>query len=380
MKVMIVVTHLLGTGHLARAATLAHAFKDAGHRPVIVSGGLPVQRFENSDLELVQLPPVRSDGVDFSRLLTPTGTVADAAHLQARQRQIIDVLQILQPDILITELFPFGRRILKDEFTALLLAARALPQPLKIFASVRDILAPPSKPSKVSYADQIIAQHYDAVLVHSDPDVTPLDLSWPVSDSLRPKLQYTGFVAPPPVQPDPAVVGADEIIVSAGGGAVGRKLFDCARLAATNDPDTTWRLLIGGADAAVTITALQQGAPGNLIVEGLRPEFRQMLHHVRASVSFCGYNTAQDILQTDCPAVFVPFDDGGEVEQSIRATALGRLDGIEVLASSDMTPAKLLQSLNAAVSAPRRPHSAYVDGGVKTVQISAGFGNVTKNV
>ena len=47
-----------------------------------------------------------------------------------------------------------------------------------------------------------------------------------------------------------------------------------------------------------------------------------MLYHAAASVSLCGYNTALDVLQSGVPAVLVPFDNGGEVEQSLRAEAL----------------------------------------------------------
>ena len=70
-----------------------------------------------------------------------------------------------------------------------------------ICASVRDILAPPSKPAKAQLADDLIAQYYDAVMVHADGDVTPLSLSWPVSPALQDKLHYTGFVAPPAASP-----------------------------------------------------------------------------------------------------------------------------------------------------------------------------------
>ena len=369
MKVMIVVTHLLGTGHLARAVTLAQAFKRAGDTPLVVSGGLPVSRFEASGIEILQLPAVRSDGVDFSKLLDAEGGLVDRKTLQDRMNQLIDTIIKFQPNAVITELFPFGRRILRDEFKALLEHAHTLPHPPAIFGSIRDILAPPSKPQKATYADQIIATHYDAVLVHADPKVTPLELSWPVSDTLRPKLCYTGFVAPPPARPHPDGVGINEIIVSAGGGAVGQNLFDCARSAAANDPTRIWRLLIGGQDAEGRIGALRTGAPKNLIVEATRPDFRQMLHHAQASVSFCGYNTAQDLLQTTCPAVFIPFDEGGEVEQSIRARALCEIDGIEMLSSGDMTPATLLASVNAAIAAPPRQPGSIADGAAKTVEI-----------
>ena len=73
MKVMIVVTHLLGTGHLSRALTLAKGFVQAGHEAVVVSGGVPVPQLDPGDAALLQLPALRSDGVNFAQLLTAAG-------------------------------------------------------------------------------------------------------------------------------------------------------------------------------------------------------------------------------------------------------------------------------------------------------------------
>ena len=370
MRVMITVTHLLGTGHLTRALTLAQAFQEAGHCAIVVSGGVPVARLASSGIEIVQLSPVRSDGVDFSRLLDISGQVVKPSVMEDRKIQLTETLDKFRPDVVITELFPFGRRILKDEFCALLNAIEARPNRPAVFSSIRDILAPPSKPKKVVFADDIIAAHYDAVLVHSDPDVAPLELSWPVSEVLRSKLRYTGFVALPPASPHPEQAGADEVIVSAGGGPVGENLFHCARNAAALDQGRNWRLLIGGPDAGPRIAALQTGAPDNLIVETTRSDFRQMLHHVAASVSFCGYNTALDVLQTTCPAVFVPFDDGNEVEQGIRAAALARAPGIEVVPSDELTPQTLLNVMSKAITeGPDRKKHMQMVGAERTVEI-----------
>ena len=85
MRVVIVVTHLLGTGHLARALTLGRAFVTAGDDVTVISGGAPVPHFDAQGMTFVQLPPLRSDGVDFSNLLNADGTPADAAYLAARQ-------------------------------------------------------------------------------------------------------------------------------------------------------------------------------------------------------------------------------------------------------------------------------------------------------
>ena len=103
MKVQIVVTHLLGTGHLARALTLGRAFVDAGHQVQVVSGGFAAPQLDTRWVDLVQLPPLRSDGVDFSRLLGQGDVLADAPYHAERQRALIAAFDAFQPDILITE-------------------------------------------------------------------------------------------------------------------------------------------------------------------------------------------------------------------------------------------------------------------------------------
>ncbi|MGC1496963.1 MAG: glycosyltransferase [Sulfitobacter sp.] len=371
MKVMIVVTHLLGTGHLARALTLARAYQSSGHDVTIASGGMPAPHLDQGDVSVLQLPPVRSDGVNFTDLLDETGARLSETLMAARIKHLLNQITSNPPDVLITELFPFGRRILRTEFESLLKAANAAPTRPLICASIRDILAPPSKPTKVELADALIAQYYDAVLVHSDRDVSPLELSWPVSDMLANKLRYTGFVAPAAPNPHPKGIGANEVIVSAGGGDVGADIFAAAVQAAGLDQNRTWRILVGGTDARTRIKNLSNSAPSNVIIEAARPDFRQMLHHASASVSMCGYNTALDILQTGCPAVFIPFDEGNEVEQQLRADALAKLPGIKVLRSAELTADRLMSVLVKVSSAPcRKPRQEGFDGATRTVEIT----------
>ena len=367
MRVLIVVTHLLGTGHLSRALTLGRAFARAGHDVTLASGGTPAPHLDAGGLRLVQLPALRSDGVDFTRLLTPEGAPADAVRMQARVDALRGCLSPA-PDLLITELFPFGRRILRDEFLALLDAAGALPQRPRILASIRDILAPPSKPAKATWADEVIAAHYDGVLVHSDPARTELSLSWPVSEQLGPRLIYTGYVAPAPAGPHPDGTGTGEVLVSAGGGPVGDALFGTALEAARRTPGRRWRLLVGGGDDR--LETLRRAAPANVVLDPPRPDFRQMLYHAAASVSLCGYNTALDILQAGTPAVFVPFDAGNEVEQGLRADSLSALPAITALPGAELTPDSLDRAIARVTARGRRdPRGLRDDGAAETVRI-----------
>lgn len=369
MKALIAVSHLLGTGHLARGLALTRAFLAAGWEVKLASGGMPAPQLNTADVDLVQLPPVRSDGVNFSRLLDENGEVATEALFDARKDMLTDTLMQTPPDVLITELFPFGRRNLRHEFTALLEAAHGLPRRPLICASIRDILEPPSKPAKVTRADDLIQQFYDTVLVHGDAELTPLSASWPVSDALQAKLAYTGFVAAPPAPPHPDELGKGEIIVSAGGGAVGDHMFEAALKAAARSKDP-WRLLIGGKNASERVAALRRNAPPNAVVEPARPEFRSMLHHAKASVSMGGYNTALDLLQSGCPAVIVPFDEGEEVEQTLRARALAKARGITVLPRAELTPETLHAAIQDVTATPRRdPVDQGLDGAARAVEI-----------
>ncbi|WP_420013460.1 glycosyltransferase family protein [Tateyamaria sp.] len=367
MKAMIVVTHLLGTGHLSRALTLARAFLAAGDEVTVVSGGLPVPHFKNVGIGFEQLEPVRSNGVDFSTLLTADGAEATPDMLLRREDQMLSILRRIQPDILMTELFPFGRRILRQEFQALLQAAKSMTPAPVVLSSIRDILAPPSKPKKVVFAEELVSRFYDGVLVHSDPDVVTLEHSWPVTAALQTKLCYTGYVAPPP----PRLGGQldQTVLVSAGGGSVGDALFAAAIQAASEMPQMQWRLFVGGAEARRG--ALQAEAADNVTIEAPHPEFRQFLASAAASVSMAGYNTALDVMQTGVPAVLVPFDDGGEVEQGLRADALGQMPGIAVLRQEALDAATLARAVNDVITTGRRaPRTQTMDGARETVQIA----------
>lgn len=372
MKVLIVVTHLLGTGHLSRALTLARAFVAAGHRARVVSGGMPAPQLVSDGIELEQLPPLRSDGTDFSRLLDAEGAVAGTDLLAARRDALAATVQAFQPDVLITELFPFGRRILTDEFLALLETAAALTRPPLVLSSVRDILAPPSKPARAERAAEILANLYDGVLVHSDAATMPLEASWPVSEAVRPLLRYTGYVAPAPALPHPDGTGTGEIVVSAGGGAVGETLFRAAVRAAAQQPDQTWRILVGGADPGALVAELRALVEGTAsIVEPARSDFRQLLPRAAASVSMCGYNTALDLMQAGTPSVIVPFDDGKEVEQGLRARALSEIPGFAVVESVDLTAENLERALLKVMrDSPRDSGGLQFNGAAKSVRIA----------
>ena len=172
------VQHLLGSGHLKRAATLARAISERGLRVVIASGGTPAPWLVDG-VELVQLPPVRASDLAFTSLLDEHDRPIDDRFRALRRDRLLALFQELRPRAIITEMFPFGRRAFRFELSPLLEAAAcARPRPWRL-CSVRDVLV--RKPDPEGYA-WMLAQaraHFDRILAHTDPQLIPFGLHLP---------------------------------------------------------------------------------------------------------------------------------------------------------------------------------------------------------
>lgn len=344
-RVLIAVTHLLGVGHLTRAAAIARALAAGGMRVTLVSGGRATSLIGAGQAHIVQLAPVHIEGTAFSRLLQPDGRPADDAYLAGRRDALLSAFEEAAPDVVITELFPFGRRALAGEFLALAEAAHAAPRRPAILASVRDILVRPEKPTRIAEAHARLAALYDGVLVHGDEALVPLDASWPVDAALRPLLHYTGYVdEAQDAAASPMTAGA--ILVSGGGGAAARPVIEAALGAARLDPTRRWHCLVGKPLDA----QLRETAPPNALVEPTRPDFQSLLAGCHVSVSRAGYNTMLDLARAGCRSVVVPFEDDRETEQRVRAECFARHGLVTLLPEADLSPRTLLDAIDRAVA------------------------------
>lgn len=361
MKVMLVVTSMMGAGHLQRTLIIARAIRDAGGQPVIVSGGRPIPHLKTGGVTVDHIPPLSADGIDYSRMMTPDG-VADGAYMRSRATRLVELFEDHQPDALVTELFPFGRRALSSEFLALLSQAKGK---AAIYASIRDVLEPKRKKKRAEETALRLRRWYDGVLVHGDPALIGLEATWPLVDQFRDMIRYTGYVAEPP---PPAETGpSDEVLVSVGGGVLGRALLETA-VQAAGCGVRPWRLRVGGADAAAEVQRLRQGA-GNapVIIEAAASDYRARLATCACSVSLLGYNTCTDLLLAARPSVICPMREGDEHEQRIRAEAFRKLPGFHEL--DEVAPGALSVLVETAIAAgPGAPHGVKMGGAATTAQ------------
>jgi len=352
-KVLFHVQHLLGIGHQVRAGAMARAMSADGLEVHVAQGGLPEDRAARDEtIQLHQLPATRSADARFSGLVTETGQPVDDAWRAARRDRLLAIYEEVAPDLVLIEGYPFARRQFRFELAPLVRAAHGR---VPVAVSVRDIIVEKRKPGRAEETAAAVNAGIDRVLVHGDPAFVRLQCSYPLADRIAEKITYTGYVVSEPSQTDrPTDDGRDEIVVSAGGGAVGGPLPHTA-LAAARRPDMTgfrWRLLLGPNLPPDALSPLAD-APTNVTIEPARADFPLLLARAALSVSQAGYNTVMDLSVAGCRAVLVPFAGTGETEQPLRAALAQRRGWAEVVPEAELTPERLAAAIAATMASPR---------------------------
>ena len=359
------VQHLLGSGHVQRVRLLVAELAARGVPVAVATGGMPLDAPIPAGVDWCQLEPVRAQSMDFSGLVDRAGRPADDG-LFARRREVLTAMcERLRPRVVVVESYPFGRRAFRHEIASLLGAARAACPAVVVACSVRDIVQRRGETRELETVARI-RDDFDAVLVHGDPAVIPLDASFGSAPRLADRLVYTGYVAPPPVPRLPPASGDGEVVVSAGGGAAGLRLYEAAADAARQDRGSRcWRLLVGGALDDEVVDALARRADGAARVERNRPDFREILARAAVLVGQAGYNTVADILVTGVPALLIPFEGSGETEQLQRARRFEAIGHCRVVRETDLDAARLHDALRTVLDGPVPTRPAVDLGGVR---------------
>ena len=365
--VLLYVQHLLGIGHLRRAAAVATALTDAGLRVVFVTGGLPSPLVMPRASTLLQLPPVRALDETF-RLADETGQPLGDELKAERRGRLLAAFHRHRPRCLLIELFPFGRRQMRFELLPLLEAAAASrPRPL-ILCSLRDILNAPGSAEKTRWMLETFERYFDHAIVHGDPSVIALEKSFPAAAAIAGKISYSGYVvAPVAAGPGLGNEGDGEVLVSAGGGAVGLPLARAALAARALSPLAArpWRILMGQNLPEADFQALKAAAGPGFRIERARPDFTALLTRCCLSISQAGYNTVMETLAAGTNALVVPFAGGSETEQTLRARLLAKRGLLTLVEERELTAQGLVRGIERAlrreqqeIPEPRKPDMA----------------------
>jgi predicted glycosyltransferase len=370
-RIFIYVQHLLGIGHLKRAALLARAMAAQGLQVTLASGGPAVPGMALDGVDFVQLPPVSAADLSFKALVDEHGRAVDEAWKRKRAAALLEAWRAAAPQVLLLELYPFGRRQMRFELLPLLEAADAAPRRPSIVCSVRDILGGQRSRERQAETLALVERYFDHVLVHGDPGVIAFERTFPDAARFAARIEYTGYVVDS--GPSGGNAGRAEVIVSVGGGAVGARLLETAirarPLCALRD--RSWRILAGGNLPDEDFRKLAACASG-VELERSRPDFTTLLMNCELSISQAGYNTLLETVQARARAVVVPFAGGSETEQTLRATCFAERGLLEVLQETALSPPALAAAIDRAARRPRpSPGAIDLDGARKSAALVA---------
>ncbi|MCG3163165.1 MAG: hypothetical protein JMDDDDMK_04548 [Acidobacteria bacterium] len=375
-RVLFYCQSLLGIGHFIRSRELLYALRD--FEVCFLYGGEFVPGFDLPDwVEVVYLPAIKSDA-SFQRLYAVNSSDS-LPEIQARRKDAaLEAFGRFAPDVLLIELFPFGRKKFNFELLPLLAHARDARPEVKIVCSLRDILV--RRPDQARYEAEVCAvmnQYFDLLLVHADPRLQRLEETFGSVDRLNCAVRYTGYVAQPSHdKPKPRVETDPLIVVSIGGGRVGHELIVCALDAETRlSAPHRLHILTGPHMPDEQFESLRRRVEGlsHVILQRHTTQFLTCLRQADLSISMAGYNTCMDILSSGVRALVWPFNEHENDEQTRRARKLEGLGCVSMLDPARLEPDYLAAEIVRCLSLPPPSPSFALDlqGAPRTAELLA---------
>jgi predicted glycosyltransferase len=365
MKIIFYCQYVWGMGHLFRSLELVRALAD--HDVVLIAGGREVDVRLPDHVTLVRLPGLYMDEQFTTLIPEEAGKTVDDIQRQ-RKDILFSLFEKHRPDVLMIELYPFGRTKFGFELQPLLDGIRQGQfGEMKVVCSLRDILVekkdPPAYEERVL---NILNKYFDLLLIHSDDQLLALDETFSRMDDIRIPAVYTGFVSPR-ASPEAGRrlrrelgIGSEEklIVASAGGGRSGYALLtgilDAYRLL-----ENSGRIRIEMFSGPFRDPAEFKNLMAKLI-DGVRIRYftNRFLDYLSAadlSVSLAGYNTCMNLLAARVPSLVFPYSK--QREQPIRVEKIKNFIPMKILRDDDIEP-KLLSRYIQKMLLESRPSGA----------------------
>jgi predicted glycosyltransferase len=344
MKIIFYCQHVLGVGHLFRSLEICKALKR--HEVLLISGGPHIDANIAKHVKIVRLPELQMD-TGFKGLFSPHPNVSVERIKAQRQKHLLALFEKEKPDLFLIELYPFGRKAFRFEVDPLLAAIRnQKSSSCGVVCSVRDILVEKEDQQKhEGRAVDTLNRYFDAVLVHSDPNLIKLEETFFRHAEIRIPLFYTGYIAKKPpgnahqqIRSRLDISDKDLMIVaSAGGGSVGKPLLEstmCAFKKISVASSACLLVYTGPYIDAQDFAYLQTLANQKIKVEKFSSDFLAHMAAADLSISMGGYNTSMNLLTCGVPALVWPF--GFNREQRLRAQRLAERGALKILNEEDL--------------------------------------------
>jgi len=358
-----------GLGHLRRCTTIAHSIvEEAGGPSVLILSGSPIiGSFDfRARVDFVRIPGViKLRNGEYSSLSLDMGI---DELLRMRASIIEHTAEVFDPDVFIVDKEPLG---LRGEIDGTL---RSLKQRgTRLVLGLRDVMDDPqllAREWRRKNPVPALEQLYDDILVYGLPQICePLD-GIELSDAVRQKITYTGYLQRSSVTAPAALstvggAGAPYVLVTTGGGGDGEDLIDWVLRAYEADPGIPYRaqLVFGPFMQPVKRDQFRARVARLERVEAITFDAHVEARMAGAAgiVAMGGYNTFCEILSFDKPAVLVPRTRP-RLEQYIRASRAEVLGLVRMLDPHRGDDASVMAAALRALATQDRPSQVVVPG------------------
>ena len=369
MKIIFYCQYVWGMGHFIRSLEFTRALSD--HDVTLIVGGQEVEVDLPEHVRLLRLPVLYMDE-KFTRLIPgiPGQSVEQIQH--ERKKTIYSLMEHLQPDLFIVELYPFGRSMFGFELEPLLEDIReGRFGHVKAICSLRDILV--EKKDQPAYEKRVLQKlnrHFDALLIHSDPALLRLEETFSRVRDINIPVVYTGFITQ---QTDPAngsslrkelAISCEQkfIVASAGGGRSGYTLLtsviDACELLRDRLP-LRLEVFTGPFMENEEFEKLSARTSAGFRIRRYTKRFLDYLYAADLSVSLAGYNTCMNLLVTKVPALIYPY--ARQREQPMRVNKIKNMLPMKVLDENEVQPVPLSKHIEQLLHQPRTSNPPPVD-------------------
>ncbi|MBD2325373.1 glycosyltransferase [Alkalinema sp. FACHB-956] len=374
-RLMFYCQHILGMGHLVRSMEIVRGLTQE-FQVCFINGGEIINGFDiPAGVEVVNLPAIKTDA-EF-RALQVVDSDLDLAAVEAiRRAQLLQVYHQFQPDVLMIELFPFGRRKFSFELIPLLDAIQADDRKTKVVCSLRDIVV--TKQNREKHEQKVctlINQYFDLLLIHGDPKFQPIEETFSRIKDLQCPVYYTGYVVQPqPVESATLPIQEPIILATIGGGRFGHELLDAVVAAApaleTLIPHQI-QVFTGPFYPEEKLQDLQWKATncGNLRVDRYTPNLLQYMQRADLSISMSGYNTTLNVLTTGVKAMLMAFTGNDDQEQRMRSQKLAAMDLVTTIQPEDLAVDRFVALIQSCLQKPQQTVQFDFDGVAKTASL-----------
>ncbi len=356
-RIMFYCQHLLGMGHLVRSAEIVRALSSDCSVLFVTGGEIPAGFRFPQNIKTFELISLKTDA-EFSglQLCDPSWDLEETKAI--RRETLLHAFDVFRPDVLVTELFPFGRKQFSFELLPLLKRAHSRVNKPMIVSSIRDILV--TRKDQAEYEErvcQIANDFYDLVLVHSDEETQTLKDTFSRVDDLFCPVVYTGYVVQQgaasvdgAIAPEPS--RSPTIVVSNGSGkcASGHFLLESVLRAAPlleKKIPHQFHMFAGPLVDDRVFEDLRGKAEGlkNVTLFRSSQDLPAVLRGADLSISMAGYNTVMEILAAGVRALVFPVTGNKDDEQPLRAGKLEAKGALSVLDEQQLDPATLAQRI-----------------------------------